>query len=151
MNRSATALLVALAIAGCSKPAPDPVEQIVVRKPGDPAVTVPTPAARDATAVGKQAFAASCAACHAVTASAPAGVGPTLYGVVGRKAGTLPGFAYSAAMKGSGLTWSGEKIDTFLANPQDLIPGTAMSAGAVTDPATRQAIAAYLTSLRNGG
>ncbi|MDE2410779.1 MAG: c-type cytochrome [Sphingomonadales bacterium] len=143
--------ITALAIAGCSKPAPDPVEQIVVRKPGDPAIAAPTLAAGDAAAVGKQAFAASCAACHAITADAPAGVGPTLYGVIGRKAGSLPGFAYSTAMKGSGLTWSGESIDTFLADPPALVPGTAMSAGAITDPATRQAIAAYLTSLRKGG
>ena len=56
-------------------------------------------------AVGKAAFAA-CAACHSVQPGGASGIGPNLHGVVGRAAGTAPGFAYSDAMKTSGITWS---------------------------------------------
>lgn len=138
--------LVALSLAGCAKKAPDPIEQIVVRKPGDPPVAVPSATADPVTA-GKRAFAASCAACHAATGKAPAGVGPTLYGVVGRKSGSVPGFAYSAAMKGAGLTWSGPEIEALVADPQGLVPGTTMNAGAVGDPDRRHAIVEYLKTL----
>ncbi|HEY8127845.1 MAG TPA: cytochrome C, partial [Hyphomicrobium sp.] len=55
-------------------------------------------------------------------------LGPTLYGVVGRKAGTVPGFAYSASLKSSGITWDEKMLDQFIANPDALIPGNNMGA-----------------------
>ena len=147
MNRTVIAVLTALALTGCSKKAADPIEQIVVRKPGDAPLAAPAKAAGDALAAGRQAFAAACAACHAVTATAAPGVGPTLYGVIGRKAGSLPGFAYSAPMKASGIIWDERRIEALIANPAALVPGTAMSAGAVSDARTRQAIVKYVKSL----
>lgn len=143
----ALAAVAALSLAGCAKKAPDPIEQIVVRKPGDPPVAAAASAAADPVLAGRKAFAASCSACHAATADAPGGVGPTLFGVVGRKAGSVPGFAYSSAMKGSGLTWSGPEIEALISDPAGLVPGTAMNAGAVNDPDTRQAIVEYLKTL----
>lgn len=143
----ALAIVAALALTGCARKAPDPLEQIVVRKPGDPPVALPPAGATDPVTQGKRAFAASCAACHAATANAPGGVGPTLYGVVGRKAASVPGFAYSEAMKASGLTWSGPEIESLIADPQGLVSGTAMNAGAVSDAATRHAIVEYLKTL----
>ncbi|MDE2562857.1 MAG: c-type cytochrome [Sphingomonadales bacterium] len=140
------AATVALPLAGCAKKAPDPIEQIVVRKPGDPPVVVPL-ASTDPVAAGKRAFAASCSACHAASADAAKGVGPALYGVIGRKAASVPGFAYSAAMKGSGLTWSGPEIEALIANPQGIVPGTSMNAGAVSDANARHAIVQYLKTL----
>lgn len=149
MRRMGLTALLALGLAGCNKAAPDPIEQIVVRQPGAAAAAAPALADRgaDPVAAGRQAFAAACAGCHAVTANAGPGVGPTLYGVIGRQAGTHPGFAYSAGMKAAGITWSPVEIAAFLADPAARVPGTAMNAGMVTSAATRQAIAAYLKTL----
>lgn len=146
-QQAVMAALVALSLAGCSKKAADPVEQIIVRKPGEAQVAAPAASAGDPIAAGRQAFAASCGACHAVTATGGPAIGPSLLGVFGRKAGSQPGFTYSAAMKASGITWDAGKIDALIANPAGLVPGTAMSAGAVSDARTRQAIIQYLKTL----
>lgn len=145
--RFAGMALAALLLAGCGSEGQPPVEKIVVREPGQAAVA-PQPAAPadDLVAQGKAAFAA-CAACHAVEAGAPSGVGPNLRGVAGRKAGSLEGFAYSDALKASGITWTESELDAFLANPAGKVPGTAMAAGAVGNAETRKAIVAYLASL----
>ena len=99
--------------------------------------------AQDAVA-GKAAFAA-CAACHAVEARN--GVGPSLLGVVGRKAGSFAGFRYSDAMKGAG-TWDAASLDAFIANPQRAIPGNAMPFAGVGDAKVRADIVAYLGTLK---
>lgn len=146
--RLAGMALAALLLAGCGSEEQPPVEKIVVREPGQ-AAAVPQPAAApagDLVVQGRAAFAA-CAACHAVEAGAPSGVGPNLRGVAGRKAGSVEGFAYSDALKASGITWTESELDAFLANPAGKVPGTAMAAGAVGDAETRKAIVAYLASL----
>lgn len=140
-----------LLIAACGGSGPqEPVEQIIVRQPGD-AAPAPIPAAASAdgatlAATGKAA-AASCAVCHAFESGKPQTVGPNLAGVVGRKAGTSPGFAYSEAMKASGIIWTEAELDAFLADPAGKVPGTAMTAGAVQNDDTRGAIIAWLTTL----
>ncbi|WP_435416876.1 c-type cytochrome [Parerythrobacter aurantius] len=150
--RLATVASCALLLAACGSAEQPPVEQIVVREPGQasaasPSVPAgPVPAAGDLVTRGKAAF-ASCAACHSVEPGAPSGVGPNLHGVVGRKAGAVEGFAYSDALKRSGLTWSAAELDAFLADPAARVPGTAMAAGAVSEEATRKAIIAYLATL----
>lgn len=126
-----------LASCGGSKEQP-PIEQIVVRQPGQAAMV-----AASASDPGKAAF-AICSACHAVTEGAASGVGPNLAGVVGRKAGSVAGFAYSDAMKGSAITWTESELDAYLADPVGKVPGTTMTAGAVRDAAQRVAIIAYL-------
>lgn len=138
----------AMLLAGCGSSEQPPVEQIVVREPGQTAAAPAKPAAAtgDMVAQGKAAF-ATCAACHAVEASAASGIGPNLHGVIGRKAAAVEGFGYSEALKGSGLTWSESELDAFLANPAAKVPGTAMSAGAVNVAETRKAIIAYLATL----
>ena len=74
---------------------------------------------------GRKLF-ASCANCHAVGPGARHGFGPHLNGLVGRKAGSLSGYAYSPAMKASGLVWSEATLTAFLRAPGDVVPGTKM-------------------------
>ena len=81
-------------------------------------------AAADATA-GRAAFQA-CAACHAVYPGARGGFGPTLYGIVGRTAGTTPGYAYSPAMKNAGIVWTDATLAAFIKDPGGTVPGTRM-------------------------
>lgn len=140
-------------LAGCSADAaPGPVEQIIVREPGAaPVATAVASAATDddpasaLIAEGKAAF-ANCAACHTIEKGATNGAGPNLFGVVGRAAGAVTGFAYSDALKSSGITWTVANLDSYIADPAAKIPGTTMVAGAIAEPAKREAVIAYLES-----
>jgi cytochrome c len=86
----------------------------------------------------------TCKTCHAIEAGVNK-IGPSLHGVVGRKAGIIPGFVYSTANKGSGITWTEDKLFQYLENPQRVVPGTKMSfAGWPTDPQKRADVIAYL-------
>ena len=148
MRRSVLLALATLTLAACGSKADDPVEQIVVRKLGEAAAPAAPAAPGDLLAKGKAAFAA-CASCHVAEPGAASGIGPNLHGVVGRKAGSLAGFAYSEAMAKSGITWSEDELNAFLANPAGKVPGTAMAAGKVADAERRAAVVAYLASLKN--
>jgi cytochrome c len=94
---------------------------------------------------GKTAYPA-CAACHNVEGAD--GLGPHLNGVIGRKAGSVPGFNYSPAMKRADLVWDAQTLDRFLANPQQAVPGNRMPFSGLPDATTRTDVVAYLTSLR---
>ena len=91
---------------------------------------------------------ASCAGCHSVEQGAPHKMGPNLFGVVGSRAGSQAGYAYSPAMSGSDLVWTESSIDAFLAAPREVVPGTRMAAPPVRDAGTRRAIVEYLSSLK---
>lgn len=76
---------------------------------------------------GARAF-QRCAACHALQAT-PDAAAPSLRGVIGRRAGSLPGFAYSDALKAAGrrgLVWDAAALDRYIADPETAVPGTAM-------------------------
>ena len=88
-----------------------------------------------------------CKVCHAVGPGAKAGVGPEQNGVVGSKAGTRPGYSYSAAMKEAGekgTVWTEENLDKYLENPKALVPGTKMVYPGLKKPEDRQNVIAYL-------
>ncbi|TPG52903.1 cytochrome c family protein [Sphingomonas glacialis] len=86
----------------------------------------------------------TCKTCHAIEAGVNR-IGPSLHAVVGRKAGTIPGFVYSTANKDSGITWTEDKLFQYLENPQRVVPGTKMTfAGWPTDPQKRADVIAYL-------
>jgi cytochrome c len=70
-------------------------------------------------------------------------MGPNLHGLFGRKAGSVPGFNYSPALKASKIVWNAQTLDQFLAAPAQKVPGTRMPMK-VTDPAKRAALIAYL-------
>lgn len=92
---------------------------------------------------GAKVFNQDCAVCHSVSPGENI-VGPSLAGVVGRKAGQIKGFDYSDANRKSGLTWDASTLDTYLTNPRGLVPGTKMTFPGIKDPADRAAVIAYL-------
>jgi len=94
---------------------------------------------------GKAAF-AQCAACHSVDGAN--GAGPSLKGVIGRKAGSFAGFRYSRAMKNSTTVWDDKTLDAYLANPQAAMPGNVMPFSGVADPKQRADLLEYLKSLK---
>ncbi|MEN3746602.1 c-type cytochrome [Sphingomonas sp. HF-S3] len=103
-----------------------------------------TPSAPGAADTGNVAL-SGCAACHSLSADGARGSGPALSGIVGRRAGALPDYAYSPALKASGITWSPQTLDGFLADPGKVIPGTRMMTR-VPDPAQRKRIVDALTA-----
>lgn len=99
-------------------------------------------AAGDAAA-GEKVF-AQCAACHTVGASAQNSVGPVLNGVVGRAAGTYPGYRYSSAMRKSSLTWDEATLTQYLQGPDKVVPGTKMTFPGIQNKDDVANVIAYL-------
>jgi len=95
-----------------------------------------------------QALFVRCQVCHTNTAGAPNRVGPNLFGVVGRKAGSVPSYSYSPAMKKSGLTWDQPTLSRYLMAPQTVVPGTKMTFAGFSDPKQSEDVAAYLATLK---
>lgn len=95
---------------------------------------------------GQQVFEQKCTMCHSLQ-PAPGKMGPPLAGVVGRKAATASGFAYSNALKASNITWTADQMDAFIKAPGKTVPGTKMLLGEA-DAAKRAAVIQYLTSVK---
>ena len=148
----------ALAIAGCSKKAPEDTAASEAPAAAPAVAATETPAAPAAAAApaadnvdtisgvkyasftgdaakGKTAF-ITCQTCHAVEAGVNK-IGPSLHGIVGRTAGSIAGYTYSAANKNSGITWTPEKLFQYLENPQRVVPGTKMAFPGIPDPQKR--------------
>ena len=140
-SKGSAALLLACTLAACGSPADPPPAQT------ESAAATVAPAAEVAAADGKPAAYAQCAACHAVVPGKN-GVGPTLAGVFGRKAGSMPGFAYSQAMTAYGLAWDETSLDAYLAAPMKTVPGTKMSYAGLSDGAKRKELIEYLKTLK---
>jgi cytochrome c len=92
-----------------------------------------------------------CRACHQIGPDAKIAVGPVLNGVVGRKAGTYPGYAYSDANKNSGIVWTPEELDKYLTNPQAVVPHTKMIFPGLKDDQKRKDVIAYLEQFNEDG
>lgn len=97
---------------------------------------------------GARVFAARCASCHGIGPSAHNGFGPQLNALFGRRAGGAPGYAYSAAMKQSRVTWNDASLRAFIAAPEDVVPGTKMRFWGMSD---EQQVADLLAYLREAG
>ncbi len=93
--------------------------------------------------MGKRLF-AQCGSCHSIAADAPSTVGPNLHGILGRKAGSLPGFAYSPAMQASTVVWGESELDAYIKQPANFLPGTKMVFLGVTKDKARADIIAYI-------
>ena len=99
---------------------------------------------------GEEVF-KKCRACHDVGPDAKAKIGPVLNGIIGRKAGTYEGFAYSPANKKAGedgWVWTEEKILKYLENPREAMPGNRMAFAGLSNPAQAGDVAAYLVTLK---
>ena len=107
------------------------------------AAQMPLPDDSPAPMDGATLFLNQCGTCHTVEHGAEPRQGPNLAGVVGRKAGSLPGFTYSAGFAKADWTWDAARLDTWLSNPQAMIPGAVMLYKQ-PDPATRKAIIDWL-------
>jgi cytochrome c len=92
---------------------------------------------------GESVFKLKCGICHSVAVDTSPRPAPSLKGVVGRKAASMPAFKYSAALKGSAVTWDQAKLDQFLTAPGKLVPGTFMVIS-LPNPTERQDVIAYL-------
>lgn len=97
-------------------------------------------------AAGQEQFNNKCTACHSLDTSKNA-FGPSLIGVVGRKAASLPRFAYSDALRKSDITWNEENLRKWVAGNDEFVPGTRMRHVAITDTAEQDYLIAYLKTL----
>jgi cytochrome c len=117
-----------------------PATEAVPAAGGDLAAMI---AAAD-VAKGKTLF-LQCRACHSLNPeSEPGKIGPTLYGVIGRAAGSVAGFAYSDAVAKSGKTWSVEDVDHWIEKPSEFLPGNKMVFIGLKNPQDRANVIAYI-------
>jgi cytochrome c len=125
---------------------------VAAAAPAAPAAGAVTLAIKDASGAdlsgdpvkGKAVF-VQCQTCH-VKEIGVNKVGPSLAGIVGRPAGSIPGFRYSEANKGSGITWTEQELYVYLENPKAKIPGTIMAFVGIKDSQKRADVIAYLKS-----
>jgi cytochrome c len=96
---------------------------------------------------GAMLFKQQCATCHTTNQTDPARQGPTLFKVVGRRAGSIDGFKYSSGFAKADFVWDEARLDDWIANPQVMIPGS-MMAYRQTRPEVRAAVIAYLKELQ---
>ena len=86
----------------------------------------------------------ACQACHALTPSGGPNIGPSLYGVFGRPAASVPDFEYSAALQAAEFSWTADRLDAWLQAPTDFLPGTTMIFAGYGNAADRQVLISWL-------
>lgn len=136
----ALAVALALSLTACGGAKQE--EPVADASPGEASLAAPSAPTAPAPPV---AF-SQCRSCHSVEPGRN-GIGPTLAGIVGTKAGEVPGFAFSPALKQSGITWDRATLEQWLAGPTKMVPGTRMVIG-VSDPVRRKEIIDYLETLK---
>jgi cytochrome c2 len=114
------------------------------------ALEIPSFAAAQAPAAcdlprGKDVY-QMCSACHSLTAKESGREGPTLAGLIGRRAGNLQGFTFSAAMRAAAWEWTPALLESFLANPRRSVRGTTMTFNGLKDAADRAAVTCYIVA-----
>jgi cytochrome c len=98
-------------------------------------------------AQGKTVF-QRCAICHKVDKGAAGGLGPNLFGVVGRKSASQPDFEYSGPLKASGITWTSDNLSKWVAGPAKMVPGTKMAFPGISSKGDIRDVVAYLNTLK---
>jgi cytochrome c len=107
---------------------------------------VPSAFAAGDAARGRLVYQHSCVACHG-DAAMTSSTGPSLVGLIGRRAGTVGGTPYGRSLYASGIVWNEAALQRYLASPSDAVHGTIMPVG-VKDPVERDDLVAYLASLK---
>jgi cytochrome c len=100
-----------------------------------------------ASAADAPAAFTACKGCHKVEAGAKS-MGPSLFGVVGRKSGSLDGYSYSPAMAAYGKTWDAATLSAYITDPKAAVPGNKMGFAGVKDAAKVTEIVGYLSTLK---
>lgn len=95
---------------------------------------------------GRSVFRSQCSICHSIKPDRNK-IGPSLFGVVGRKTGSVPGYSYSVANKNSNITWTPEMLNKYLASPQKIVPGTKMPYAGLKNATKRANLIAFLETL----
>ena len=98
-------------------------------------------------AAGQVVFKSQCSICHSPQAGKNM-VGPSLFGVVGRKTGGIQGFHYSVGNQNANLTWDDATLDKYLESPKTIVPGTTMTFAGVKDATKRADLIAYLDTVK---
>jgi cytochrome c len=106
---------------------------------------LPAHATGDATR-GADVFAQECAECHSPKEGKNK-KGPSSFAIVGRKAGSIADFNYSEALKASGITWTPDRIEAYIAAPRKVVPGGRMKYEGLEDAKARADLLAYLAAL----
>jgi cytochrome c len=101
----------------------------------------------DQAAAGATLFKSRCGICHSPEPGTNK-IGPSLFNVVGRPAGSIPDFAYSDANRHSGIVWNTSALDRYLTAPQAMVPGTKMTFPGLKDEQQRAEVIAYLSTLK---
>jgi cytochrome c len=113
-------------------------------------MTGPALAAGGDPVAGKTVF-QKCLACHTIGPGAANKIGPQLNGLIGRAAGSVPGYRYSSAMKNSGLTWDEATFTKYIQNPRGVVPGTKMSFAGLQNPTDIANVMAYIETFNADG
>jgi cytochrome c len=96
---------------------------------------------------GQIVFNNACRTCHSMR-EGDHRLGPSLHGVVGRKAGSIKGYAFSSSMRSANIVWDEKTLDQFIADPENVVHGNAMKPfGGISDPKQRGEIIAYLKTI----
>jgi cytochrome c len=107
----------------------------------------PSPSSSADVESGQLVFNNACRTCH-TTNKDDNRLGPHPYKIIGRKAGSLPNYSYSSAMKGADFVWDEAKLDRFIANPDEMVPGNNMKPyGGLASADERAKVIAFLQSL----
>eukprot|EP01090_Pellita_catalonica_P008828 TRINITY_DN19899_c0_g1_i1.p1 TRINITY_DN19899_c0_g1~~TRINITY_DN19899_c0_g1_i1.p1 ORF type:complete len:114 (-),score=27.33 TRINITY_DN19899_c0_g1_i1:48-389(-) len=93
---------------------------------------------------GEKLFKARCTQCHTINKGGPNKQGPNLYGIVGRKTGSVPGYSYTKANREADITWTPENLFEYLEKPKKFIPKTKMTFAGFRKPQDRADVVAYL-------